>query len=245
MSALPGVAVGEGEVVIWRVGLNGSPDAIAAAEAQVSDAERERAGRYLRERDRGSFLLQRAALRRHLAALLGVGDPRRIEFAHNERGKPRVAGGGGGLEFNASGSGEVGLMAFSRGRPVGVDVERYRDIEELELAENFFAVEETAELRALPAEWRREGFFNAWTRKEAFIKALGQGLYFPLDRFAVSLAPGAVAELRRIEGEGMGMSAGDWTLAAVRMEPGYAAAVVRKGGAFALRLFQEGATGER
>ena len=239
LAASPGVPLAESEVAIWRIDLRGSPAEVAAAEALVTSEERVRADRYLRAKDRVSFLLQRAALRIQLAAYLGIADPRAVEFTHGERGKPRVVTSGAmaefGLEFNASGSGDVGLMAFSRGAAVGVDVEKYRGIEELEIARNFFSAEEIAELAALPPEQRREGFFNAWARKEAFIKATGEGLYFSLDRFAVSLTPGAPAVLRRVDGE-MG-PADAWTLAALPIDAGYAAAVVRRGGAFSVRLF--------
>lgn len=236
-SASPGVPLAEGEALVWRMDLRGSVAEVAAAERLVTDAERVRADRYLRARDRVSFLLQRAALRIQLATYLGIVDPRAVEFSHGERGKPCVKGANGpeALEFNASGSGEVGLMVFSRGAVVGVDVERHRDIDELEIARNFFSAEEKEELAALPADERREGFFNAWTRKEAFIKATGEGLYFSLERFAVSLAPGAPAVLRRVDGEAGPAEA--WTLVELPMEAGYSAAVVRRGGVFGLRLF--------
>lgn len=227
----------EGEALVWRIDLRGSPAEVAAAERLVTEAERVRANRYLRARDLVSFLLQRAALRLQLAAYLGIADPRAVEFEAGQRGKPRVRGatGAAAVEFNASGSGEVGLMVFSRGAAVGVDVERHREIDELEIARNFFSAEEKAELAALPAEARRAGFFNAWTRKEAFIKATGDGLYFPLERFAVSLAPGAPAVLRRVDGEAGPAEA--WTLVALPMEAGYSAAMVRRGGTFSLRWF--------
>ena len=242
--ARPGVPLAESEAVVWRIDLRGSPAEVAAAKGLVTEAERVRADRYLRAADRVSFLLQRAALRVQLAAYLGLADPCAVEFELGERGKPRVRGvaGVGPIEFNASGSGEVGLMVFSRGVAVGVDVERHREIDELEIARNFFSAEEKEELASLPVDARRAGFFNAWTRKEAFIKATGEGLYYSLERFAVSLAPGAPAVLRRVEGEAGPAAA--WTLVALPMEAGYAAAVVRRGGAFALRLFTAPALGD-
>ena len=227
-SASPGVPLAEGEALVWRIDLRGSPAEVAAAERLVTAAERARADRYLRAKDRVSFLLQRAALRLQLAAYLGIADPRAVEFELGERGKPRVRGARGvaAIEFNASGSGEVGLMVFSREAAVGVDVERHREIDELEIARNFFAAEEKAELAALPADARREGFFNAWTRKEAFIKATGEGLYFSLERFAVSLAPGVPAVLRRVDGEAGPAAA--WAMMALPMEAGYSAPEIHR-----------------
>src|SRR5208283_6416 len=100
------------------------------------------------------------------------------------------------LDFNVSHTAGLALLAFARGRKIGIDVERIRrDFGTAEIAERFFSKAERAALRELPQEQRHEAFFRCWTRKEAFIKALGEGLSHPLDQFDVSLAPGQPAAL--------------------------------------------------
>src|SRR5208283_3082224 len=100
------------------------------------------------------------------------------------------------LDFNVSHTAGLALLAFARGRKIGIDVERIRrDFGTAEIAERFFSKAERAALRELPQEQRHEAFFRCWTRKEAFIKALGEGLSHPLDQFDVSLDPHAPAAL--------------------------------------------------
>src|SRR6185503_1727872 len=100
------------------------------------------------------------------------------------------------LEFNLSHSGALALVAAARGRPVGVDVERHRPgVETLEIAARFFTPRELGALRALDADGRVAGFFLCWTRKEAYVKARGEGLTVPLDAFDVSCTPGEPARI--------------------------------------------------
>ena len=100
--------------------------------------------------------------------------------------------------FNLSHSHGIALYALTRGREIGVDIEYFRpDVEAGKLAERFFSPREAAVLRALPEHLRREGFFNCWTRKEAYIKAEGKGMAIPLSAFDVSLTPGEPAALLR------------------------------------------------
>jgi 4'-phosphopantetheinyl transferase len=232
-TTLPGSPIAAGEAVVWRIPLLLPEHEVAIAAGLLAADEAGRAGRFFRERDRQSFTIQRAALRMHAAACVGE-DPRAIRFVAGGRGKPALAGPGAWLHFNASGSGEIGLLAFTRDAAIGVDVEKHRELDAAELAGQFFSREEAAELHALPAPERREGFFNGWSRKEAFIKAVGDGLYFPLDRFSVTLSPGAAARLLSVDGSPE--RAAEWSLRAIDAAPGYSAAVVRRGGPFALRL---------
>jgi 4'-phosphopantetheinyl transferase len=123
-------------------------------------------------------------------------EPRNLRFSYSQYRKPSLAGSERSLCFNLSHSDGLVLFAIACGRDVGVDVERLRELRDAEaIARRFFSVSENAALRDLPPEQRLEGFYRCWTRKEAFIKALGEGLSRPLDSFDVSIA-GPAALLR-------------------------------------------------
>src|SRR5262249_37254962 len=141
-------------------------------------------------------------------------------------GKPSVAG--DAVHFNVSKSRRLALFAIARDRDVGCDIE-YRDprYAAQHIAERFFAPAEVRALRALDATRRTEGFFNCWTRKEAYLKARGDGLATALDSFEVSLAPDQPAALLR--------GCDGWAVAAFEPAPGYHAAVVAAGAACAIR----------
>ena len=121
-----------------------------------------------------------------------------------------------------------GFYAVTRQRRVGVDIEYLRSLPDLDtVAERMFSPGERAALRRLPLAQRHEGFFNGWTRKEAYIKAIGEGLSHPLDRFTVSLAPGAPARLEDVESDPA--EAARWTLEALAPNPGCVAALAVEG----------------
>jgi 4'-phosphopantetheinyl transferase len=190
-----------GDVHVW-----GASVAEAPAEAladRLSADEHVRASRFHFERDQRAFVSTRGILRGLLGRYL-VEDPSRIVFAYRSRGKPYLPSeaGGGGLRFNVSHSGGLALFAFARDRELGVDVERERFIAEGDsIAARYFSPGEVAALGRLPVSERSRAFFRCWTRKEAFIKATGDGLSRPLDTFDVSLAPEEPARLLRLEGE--------------------------------------------
>jgi 4'-phosphopantetheinyl transferase len=128
---------------------------------------------------------------------------RQIEFATGEHGKPRLAGAAAGskVHFNLSHSGAYGLIGWAQDREIGVDVEEWRSLrDEPALVRRYFSAREIAAYEALPAAQRTEAFFNGWTRKEAYIKAIGRGLGLPLDSFDVSLDSGPAACLLRPSG---------------------------------------------
>jgi 4'-phosphopantetheinyl transferase len=157
----------------------------------LSDAERVRAGRFVFEPDRRRFIVGRAHLRHLLASRLGTRADR-VELDYGPRGKPRLAGdfAESDLRFNLSHCGDVVLYAFSTGCEVGVDVEAVRELPDADdVAQHFFSPREHAAYRRLPARERPRGFFRCWTRKEAFIKALGSGLAYPLTEFDSNPAP--------------------------------------------------------
>jgi 4'-phosphopantetheinyl transferase len=179
--------------------------------------ERARAERFRFFRDRRRFVVRRGTLRALLARRLDR-PASGIRYVCNEFGKPSLDA--GDLRFNLSHSHSLALYVIARGIDVGCDVER-RDARFAtdEIAARFFAPREVSMLRSLAPALRTEGFFNCWTRKEAYVKARGYGLSMPLDSFVVSLAPGEPAAL--LEGCEPG-----WAVVSIETMSGYHAALV-------------------
>lgn len=190
--------------------------------AVLTPDERARAARFHFPRHRRRFVRARAQLRRQLADVVG-GEPGTLDIATHERGKPYLPA-APGLEFNLSHSGERGLIAWSRSAPLGVDLEAVRPVDRLEdLAERNFAAPEFERIRASRGRAQRDLFFRCWTRKEAFVKAVGDGLVIDLRSFVVGLDGGAgpvPLELRAGNEHG-----GAWTLRALDAGDGWAAAL--------------------
>lgn len=192
------LALDGAEVHVWRVALAPPADDVAALARTLDDVERARAGRFHFERDRTAFTVVRGALRTLLGRYLDR-PPAAIALGYAARGKPHLAADepDRGLGFNVSHAGAWGLLAFTRGRALGVDVERRRTIDELDaLARHSFSPAELAAWRALPAPDQPEAFFRCWARKEAFIKATGEGIA-QLAEFDVELRPGEPPRLLR------------------------------------------------
>jgi 4'-phosphopantetheinyl transferase len=203
-----------GRVEVWHAGLDEHRARLPALASALSDDERARAGRFRRAADQEAFTLRRGLLRELVGSYLGL-EPAAVRFAYGRWDKPFVDG---ELSFNASSSGRHALFAFARGRGVGVDVERMRELPDMdEVAARIMSARELATYRG---QWDRLGaFYAVWTQKEAYAKALGDGFAAPLDAFDVPLraAPGTatVVRGRRIE--------------ALPAPPGFAAAVAADG----------------
>lgn len=223
------LVLSDDEVHLWRIDLA----AVAAGEERwqkiLSSDEQSRATRFRFSRDRQYFTATRALLRTILAGYLGS-DPTKLIFRYSENEKPALDPGHSGkqVEFNVSHSGTMALLAFARGRALGVDVEKIReDFDHEAIARRFFSDKEQRQLAALPAAARYEGFFRCWTRKESFIKAVGTGLSLPLHQFDVSLIPedkNALLATRPDAAE-----AALWSLQEVPVGLGYVAALCVKG----------------
>ena len=187
--------LGSREVYLWTVPLEASDRQVEECRAWLSEQEVTRAARYKFDRHRRDFILSHGVLRALLGKLRRA-YPANISFVYASHGKPALEDGADPVQFNMSRSGSMAVYAFTKGCEVGVDVEQINPVPELvEVAARFFAAEETAELMALSEALRVEAFFNCWTRKEAFVKALGEGLSVPLDSFRVTLGPGEPARL--------------------------------------------------
>jgi 4'-phosphopantetheinyl transferase len=180
--------------------------------ALLAPEEHAQAARYRFARDRRRFVVRRARLRQCLSAQAGIA-PERLVLVEGPFGKPALAG---GPHFSLSHSGEHWALAIA-GVPIGVDVEQLNPaIDHADIAKGLFGPRECAALAALPADRAPRGFFDCWARKEAFVKAIGLGLSYPLDAFEVSVAEAARL---RVGGEG-------WAIRELAIAPELAGAVV-------------------
>jgi 4'-phosphopantetheinyl transferase len=180
-------SLGEGEVHVWRASLAVCDAVHQPLEASLSAEERERAARFHFARDRRRFEIARGVLRDILSRCTGrPAADLRFVCAHD--GKPELHD--TALRFNVAHSRDLALYAVARARRVGVDVEAIApERASLDIARRFFSPAEHAALAALAEEARAAAFFRCWTRKEAFLKALGSGLARPLGSFTVSVDP--------------------------------------------------------
>ncbi len=212
----PARAIRAGEIHLWATDL----DAPRRLEALSAD-ERERARRFHFDRDRRRSMAARAALRDLLSAYIHS-PPQAIRFVYGPRGKPSLANGKRPVHFNVSHAGPVGVYAVACDE-VGVDIEVVRPTEDLDaVARRYFSPLEVATLMGLPEDVRPRAFFDCWTRKEAYIKAIGEGLACPLAGFDVAFAPGDGPRMLGIGGDSN--AAARWSLCAFDTRAGYAAA---------------------
>jgi 4'-phosphopantetheinyl transferase len=231
--------LGNDEVHVWRAALDHTPLQIDSCLRTLAVDERARAARFHFPRDREHFIVARGALRAILGFYLNRA-PECLSFRYSSHGKPALTleSGEDPIRFNMSHSHGVALYAITCDREVGIDVECVRSNLEVEqIAGRFFSRQEIATLHALPAALRRYAFFLCWTRKEAYIKARGEGLSLPLDQFDVSLVPGEPAALLRTRPDSD--EALRWSLKDLTpVPPGYAAALAAEGDGWSLALWE-------
>ena len=202
----------------------------AASDASVLSADEiARASRFHFEKDRIHFTRCRSALRGLLAGYLGI-PAAEIRFEYLTSAKPQLAAEQNprALQFNVSHSAGMALIAVGSEHRLGVDIEKIRgDVDTAALAERFFSLRERSGLQALPHHLRVPGFFACWTRKESFLKATGDGLYFPLADFSVSTHPDLDPALEEIRGNTEARK--QWFLADLSVVDGYRATVTVEG----------------
>lgn len=216
------VQFGPRDVQISGIWLTASDPTLAYYRSILSLDERHRADRFRLASSKRSYTLSRGGLRILLANYLGC-PPNQIELIYGPKGKPALRD-FSRLRFNTSHSGQMALYAFTLDCELGVDVEQLRKLDDLErIATRFFSAAEASELVSLNPGDRGLAFFRCWTRKEAYIKAIGEGLAIPLDCFQVTLLPGAPARFVQIAGH-VG-TASDWTLHHLELIPGYIGAL--------------------
>ncbi len=193
--------LGPGEVQIWKVDITPATRGIPALRARLSSDERERADRFVFDRHRFRYIRARAALRALLGRHLNVPSAE-VVLRAAPGGKPFLADASPSLYFNVSHSGDLALIALTKGGEVGVDLENVRQHSDdwVALARRYFASEEVAALERFSSSERVQAFFRGWTRKEAIVKLLGDGLRMPLDRFIVPLDEPAIAPVLLSDG---------------------------------------------
>jgi 4'-phosphopantetheinyl transferase len=216
--------VAPGEVHVWRIELDCAERSAAVLRATLSLEEEQRAARFRSLELCARWTVAHGALRCILATYARC-EPSVLVYRAGPHGKPALASPVQDIPFNLSHTGGLALVAIAGSGRVGIDAEAVRSTIEVEdLSRRFFAPAEAAEIMALPPNARLAAFFTCWTRKEAFVKALGGGLSVPLDRFRVSIRSDEPARVLWVDRE----ESDRWSLLDVG-EPGVAAAVVVEG----------------
>jgi 4'-phosphopantetheinyl transferase len=214
------------DVHVVRFDLTADED-YAGTLALLDPHERARAVRFRDGAHRRAFVAAHAATRVALGRCLDI-PPAGLRFAYGPRGKPELAGSLSDLRFNLSHAGDRSMLAIAVGRAVGIDIEREREIEALDIARRFFSPLEQSALASTSPDGRLAAFYRCWTRKESFIKASGDGLSRPLSAFDMSLDDE--------HGDSLLLACRDapedvarWTTVPLRAEPGYHAALTVEG----------------
>lgn len=215
------------DIDLWVVCLKASADAAERCYATLSQDEKDRAARFRFAPHRQNYVLGRAILRILIGRYLSI-RPAAVTFSYGANGKPALLDSSSPIRFNSSHSGNTALYAFTQNGELGVDIEQIRPVEYIEeIADRFFCREEARELRSLPPSQRLTAFFRCWTRKEAYVKAVGGGLSIRLDSFRVTLLPRDRPALIGIENSTR--YAEPWTIHDVRTVTGFAAALAYPG----------------
>jgi 4'-phosphopantetheinyl transferase len=216
----------EGEVHVWRARIDGASESLAKLRQTLSIAECERAGKFYFMPDRTRYVIGRGLCRILLGRCLGI-PAERLSFEYGPTGKPKLAKDlqQSRLCFNVAHSGDFVLVALAYRYELGVDIELIQTGVEVDaIAQQFFSANERARLSTnVPADRKHDAFFTCWTRKEAYLKACGDGLSLPLDSFDVTFLPGEAPRL--IETRQDPAEASLWTLQDLDVDPGYKAAL--------------------
>jgi 4'-phosphopantetheinyl transferase len=216
-------------VDVWWVPIQASPTSVRTLLATLSDAERRQADRYRFPELTRNYIIVHGVLRVALGSYLRMA-PGAVSFMHGDNGKPYLSR--SQLRFNVSDSCGVSMMGFTSGADIGVDVERVRELSDWpQIAKQFFCAEEYDQLDDLPVPLQRNAFFDCWTKKEAYLKATGEGLLVPLNSFCVRIR----AAMSFVSDTTAGR---EWSMFEASPDPRYAAAVVIEAGEWTLRCLR-------
>jgi 4'-phosphopantetheinyl transferase len=227
-------ALSGGEVHVWLASIDQPTPRLHQLAQNLCADERQRADQFRFERDRERFIAGRGVLRAILGRYLGV-EPGRVRLGYGPQGKPHLGDefDSVGLRFNLAHSQGLALYALTLRRAIGIDLESMHPLPDAEqIAARFFSVRERTSYRELPSGQRQEAFYLCWTRKEAYIKAKGEGLSRPLSQFDVSLIPEEPARLLWVGWDPD--EASRWSLVTLIPSPGYVASLAVEGHAWDL-----------
>ncbi len=219
------------QIHVWRIRLVISPARHMLLRSFLSEEEKARAARFHFDRDRSRFIVAHGTLRELLAYYLRISPPE-VKFRYEQHGKPALdlESRTKVLNFNLSHSSDLALCGVGWNRKIGIDIEKVEEhFGGEELARRYFSVSEAESLLSLPLKLQAASFFNCWTRKEAYVKARGDGLLLPLDSFDVTLAPGVPGRFLRGVDQ-------DWQLVAFSAALGFPAALVYNGSPCKIRF---------
>ena len=225
------------DVHVWCASLEQPTPLVQQLAQTLSEDERIRGDRFYFERDRTRFIVGRGLLRTILGRYANI-EPKQLQFCYGSRGKPALTNTvtGGMLHFNLSHSQGLALYAVTRDRQIGIDIEHMHQTSDVEqLAKRFFSNREYTVIRSLPSSQKQEAFFNGWTRKEAYLKATGEGLA-QLEQIEVSLAPGEPARLLSIAKDPQ--ASARWSLKTLTPAVDYVAALAVEGQDWHLTCWQ-------
>lgn len=226
------------QVHLWKISLKADNIDIQEYFGLLSRAEKDQTTKFYFIEDRNRFIIRRGVLRVLLSRYLN-NSPEFIIFELGEFNKPQlaIAGNDAKINFNLSFSKNLALIGVTLAKNIGVDIEFMENKKDLEaISKRYFSTGEIQELSRLPKDKFLEGFYNCWTRKEAFIKGVGQGLQFPLDKFVVSLIPGEPTRLLQVEDNLQEPS--KWTIVSIFPASGFAAAVAVEGKDFEVEFLE-------
>lgn len=228
------ITLSHGEVHVWMTSIDRRRSEMDNLHQTITDDEKARAECFRFDTHRQRYIVGRATLRAILSRYVGI-PPNRLRFQYNSYGKPMLVERKdrgvlptGTLNFNLSHSNRLVLYAVTQGREIGVDIEYIRDnLDVLRIAKRYFSTQEFSEIASLPQTRQIKTFFDCWTRKEAFIKAKGEGFSLPTDQFNVSITPeNTVAWLHTATDQ---HDTSSWSIQALTPASGYAAALAVQG----------------
>ena len=231
----PRLKLGDSDVHVWLTNLDAFVNDVSSFEPLLAADERQRAARFCFVHDRNRYIIGRGQLRLLLGRYLDC-PPTTLKFQYTHYGKPTLTE-HPQLHFNVSNAGSYALFGFVLNREIGIDIDLIKsNFDVTDLAVHFFSSQENRHLRSLPESQRRNAFFSCWTRKEAYIKARGDGLSLPLSQFDVSLLPGEPAQLMATRPEAS--EASRWKMADLDVPNGYKGALIVEGQDWQLVLWE-------
>lgn len=223
------------QIHVWRTSLKRTEKESLELIDLLDSKEKEHANRFIAKNAANNFIVARGILRKLLAGYLEI-LPQNLIFERNQYGKLYLDA--SPLQFNLSHSKDLALFIFALNYPVGIDVEFIRDDYDFaDIAKRFFSKKEVAELFSLPEDEQLLAFFNCWSRKEAFIKAMGVGMFYTLDKFSVGVTSAKSGKIG-FEHSSDELDTNNWVLEAIDPANGYTGAFVVGSSSYSVGFYQ-------